>query len=174
MTVYKPRPPVSFELALTKVAAVIGWDEAGRIVDNAPSTVRAWSDQDVAAGIRLDAALKLDTAYKAAGGEGPPPMLQCYLTRLEADVALATSCKIELALKAGKAAKEGGEAIAAVIAAAQPGACEKTIARAELETEEAIAAHTDTLATLRAGRRGNVESGGCVEGDAAARPGEGK
>jgi hypothetical protein len=87
-------------------------------------------------------------------------MPQCYLTCLEAEVAVATACKLELAKKAGKAAIESGQATAAVIAAAQPGACDRTIARAELETEEAIAAHTDTLATLRAGRRGDVESGG--------------
>lgn len=166
----KLRPPLSFELALTKIAGVIGWDASARIADTATSTVRAWSDQDVAAGVRLDAALKLDAAYLAAGGEAPAPMLQCYITRLEAETAEATACKIELARCAGEAAREGGEAVAAVIAAAQPGACDRTIARAELETEEAIRAHTKTLATLRAGRGGDVKRGGGSEGAAAAPP----
>ena len=155
----KLRAPLTFELALTKIAAVIGWARAAEIVGQSERTVRGWSEPDTSAGITLKAALQLDIAYVAAGGEGPPPMLQCYQTRIETDTAIATADKIALARQAATAAKEGGEAIAAVIMAAQPGASDQEVARAELEVEESIAAQTAALATLRAGRRPGAGAG---------------
>lgn len=169
----KGRDPLTFELALTKVASKIGWEQCAEIVGQKDRTVRNWSDPDTSAKISLDAALRLDVAFRVAGGEGPPPMFECYAARLEADTATACADLSALNAKIAKAAKEGGEAIAAAIAAAQPGATDSVRARAELELEESRSAITDTLATLRAGRRGDVQSGGGLEGTAATRPGEG-
>ena len=143
----KLRPALSFELALAKIAGLIGWDKASDIVGQRERTVRNWSDPDTQAGVRLDAALKLDIAYRAAGGEGAP-MFQCYALRLEADCAEAMACKDALAASAGEAAREAGEATAALIAASRPGATEADRQIAIRETEEAIGAFTASLAKL--------------------------
>ncbi|TMJ19005.1 MAG: hypothetical protein E6G92_04115 [Alphaproteobacteria bacterium] len=170
----KRRAPLTFELALTKIAGVIGWQVAAEIVGQSERAVRNWSDPDAAAGIRLDAALKLDVAYRSAGGDGFP-LLQCYSLRLEADTAEACADLALLNHKIAKAAREGGEAIAAVIAAAQPGATDSALAIAEAELEESIAASTDTLATLRAGRTGKVQTETAQSGDMPrSAPGRGK
>jgi hypothetical protein len=169
----KRRRPLTFERALWKVAAQIGWEEAAEIVGVADRTIRNWSDPDTTASVTLDAALKLDLAFRLAGGDGAP-MLQCYSTRLEADLVEASADLKALTFKIAKAAKEGGEAIAAAAVAALPGASDNELARAELELEESIAASVDTLAALRAGRRGDVQTGTGLKGTAGPRPGEGE
>ena len=173
----KRRAALTFEHALTQIAAEIGWDRVAELAGQAERTVRSWSDPDTgpAAGgaISLDLALGLDVAYRAAGGAGAP-MLQCLATRIELDTADACQDLALLNHKIAKAAREGGQAIAAAITAAQPGAPDSAIAIAEAEIEESIAAHTDTLVTLRAGRRVGVEKGGGQEGTlAATTPGRG-
>jgi hypothetical protein len=151
----KARDPLSFELALTRVAGRVGWDVVASIAAHSERTIRNWSDPDTgpaaAAAISLDLALKLDVAYRANGGEGAP-MLQCYSTRLETETAAALADVAAIAHSAAIAAKESGEAIAAAIAAAQVGASPAQLAAAELELEQVICAFTDTLARIRAGR----------------------
>lgn len=154
----KLRAPLTFELALTKIAGLIGWDRAAAIVGAAERTVRNWSDPDTSSAVTLDAALQLDVEFRRAGGDGAP-MLQCYATRLRVDTVAACPSSAAIARAAATAAKEAGEAIAAVIAAAQPGATPAETARAELELEESISAQTNTLATIRARRTGDVHPG---------------
>lgn len=155
--VTKVRPALSFELALWTVAGKIGWPRVVEITGKADSTVRNWSDPDTSAAISLDDALKLDVAYRAAGGEGAP-FGECYNLRLDADTAEATADSQALCRAAGELARKNGEAIEAAIAAAVPGASDKVIARAELEAEEAGHAVTRMLATLRARRNGQDQS----------------
>lgn len=155
----KRRAPLTFENALTRVAGLIGWDKAAAIVGQAERTVRNWSDDDTTAGIRLDAALKLDVAYATAGGDGAP-FLQCYALRLEMEAAAACADSRELAKKTAAAAKEAGEAVAALIMASQPGAAPADRIIAKRETEEAITALTNTLPNLGAGPRDSVSSPG--------------
>ncbi len=155
----KQRPPLTFENALTTVASLLGWPEVARICGQSERCVRNWSDQDTSAGIKLDAALELDRAYEEAGGDGAPFLL-CYSIRLEADLLAARPGRKALSEATALAAKEGGEAIAAAIAAARPGASMTDVALAERELEESISAQTNALAALRAGRRGNVSSPG--------------
>ena len=147
----KRRSPLTFERALTKIAAQIGWEKAAEIVGQSVRTVRNWSDGDTGAGVRPDAALKLDVAYRAAGGDGAP-LLQCYATRVETDLRVACADSVALAKLIAVAAKEGGEAIQFAVLAASPGASEADRVRAVQEIEESIAAQTNTLTTLRAGR----------------------
>lgn len=155
----KRRAPLTFELALTKIAALIGWDNAAAIVGQAERTVRNWSDPDTSARITLDSALALDVAYAAAGGEGSP-MHECFTARLKAERAEACAGAEALARSAAETAKESGEANAALFAAIRPGATDTDLLLAERELEESISASTNTLATLRAGRRGDVSSPG--------------
>lgn len=144
----KRRAPLSFELALTKVAGLIGWERAAAIVGQSERCVRNWSDPDAAAGIRMDAAEKLDIAYQEAGGNGAP-FLECYALRLKAALADAFGSAEAIASAAAAAAKEGGEAISAAINAARPEASDFDYANAERELEEAINAKTVALRAIR-------------------------
>ncbi len=155
----KRRPPCSFENALTKIAGIIGWPRAAQIVGQAERTVRNWSDPDTGAGINLDAALALDVAYQAAGGDGTP-ILQCYVTRLQADTRDALFSSDAIAHAAARTAKEGGEAVAAAIAAARPGATAADFVVAEREIEESIVAQTDTLAAIRRAKTAKLQPSG--------------
>ncbi|MDP8995108.1 MAG: hypothetical protein M3N07_09045, partial [Pseudomonadota bacterium] len=100
----KRRAPLTFERALTSVAALIGWPRCAEIVGKHENTVRNWSDPDTSAGITLEAALSLDVEYRKAGGDGAP-MLQCYATRLEADTLAACADTVEIARCVALAAK---------------------------------------------------------------------
>jgi hypothetical protein len=173
----KRRGPLTFELALTRVAGEIGWSRVAEIAQQSDRTVRNWSEPDTGPAaeraISLDVALRLDSAFQAAGADGAP-FLQCYALRLEADIKAACADSRELGLMTGRLAHESGEAIQAAITAALPGASENEKARAELELEQASRALTDTLATLRAGRRGEVQTAGPeVAAPACPSPGRG-
>lgn len=145
----KLRPPLTFENALTKVAAVLGWPKTAEIVGQAERTVRNWSEPDTTARISLDAAKRLDVAYQAAGGDGAP-FLQCYATQVSAELLAVHADRHDLVAGAARASKESGEAIAATLAAAHPAATAADIAIAEREIEEAIEAKTSILARVRA------------------------
>ncbi len=155
----KVRPPLSFESALAKVAGQIGWDTIARMFGKSERTVRAWSETEIPASVSMDKALALDAAFAAAGGDGAP-FLSVYALRLQADTIAAQASSEELARKTVAAIKEGGEAHAALVAATRPGATPADRAIAEKEVVEAVDALTNTLATLRAGRRNDVHHGG--------------
>ncbi|HXH52561.1 MAG TPA: hypothetical protein VNH53_03905 [Sphingomicrobium sp.] len=159
----KRRAPLTFENALTRVASEVGWSEVARICRHKERTVRNWSEPDTTAEISLEAALELDLAWRAAGKEGAP-FLTCYQTRLDAEATAADPSRDALIGTAAKAAKEGGEAVAAVLATARPGASSADDAIAERELEESIEAQTAALAAIRARRR-------CAAGDDLATRG---
>lgn len=160
----KRRDPLTFENALSKVAGHIGWFEVARIVGQAERTVRNWSDPDTTASISLEAALKLDVAYHAAGGEGTP-FLFCYATRLDAESLAACPGREELLLAAAKSAKESGEAISATLSAASPMAKLADFSIAERELEDSIGALTSALAAVRARRKAVEERGLDIRGE---------
>ncbi|WP_156680048.1 hypothetical protein [Sphingomonas profundi] len=146
----KLRAPLSFDLAITRIAGLLGWDGAASVVGQAERTVRNWSDPDTTARIPLEDALRLDAAYRAAGGQAAP-LLECYQLRLDIATAAARGDQAELLAATAMVAKESGEAIAAIIRASQPGATADERARARLEGEEAVGAITNTLSMLREG-----------------------
>lgn len=78
----KLRPPASFELALTRIAGYLGWEECARIVDRSERCVRNWSDPDIAEFPTIAQAFALDAAYCAAGG-GPASFHRTYALRLD-------------------------------------------------------------------------------------------
>lgn len=155
----KLRPALTFEAAIAKVAGIIGWANVAKICGRSERTVRSWSEVEIPGSVSMDAALALDTAYAAAGADGAP-FLSCYALRLQADTIAAQASSEELARKTVAAIKEGGEAHAALVAATRPGATDADRAIAEKEVVEAVDALTNTLATLRAGRRNDVSNGG--------------
>lgn len=144
----KRREPITFHRALTVVAAHIGWDRAAAICGVTERAVRNWSDPDTDSEIRLIDARRLDQAFMEHGG-GEPPFLQVYKLQLELAALSASERSKCLSNAASVAAKEGGEAVAALIRAAQPDAGAADRRAAEREAEEAIAALSEGLAILR-------------------------
>lgn len=151
----KRRAPLSYELALTKVASLLGWPACALTLGQSERTVRNWSDPDASAGIRMDAAETLDLAYQEAGGVGAP-FLECYATRLKTGLADGLGSAEAIAAAAAAAAKEGGEAVAAAIIAARPDASDQDFVIAEKELEEAISAKNAALAAIRQRRRAEM------------------
>lgn len=153
----KTRPPLSFELALTRVAGLIGWTAVAEILVVEERTARNWSDPDTrpTAGqsIGLDQGVALDVAYRAAGGDGAP-MQQCFALQVETGLADACPGSVGLSRSIARAAREFGEAFHALVFAAAPGASDGSHELARRETEEAIDALTCTLPNLRGSRRG--------------------
>lgn len=154
----KVRAPLTFELAILRIVGLIGWDGAAGVTGKSESLMRKVSDQEHPTQLTYEDALKLDVAYRAAGGAGAP-LHDCYALRLRAETAIATADSIELARKAGRAAKEAGEALGALIQASQPGATDADRAIAARETEECIAALAATLPHTAAGAGTGVSLG---------------
>ena len=147
----KRRAPLTFSLALTRIAGLLGWDEVAAIAGVAPRTARNWTDPDTdpspSTALTLGTAVALDTAWRAAGGDGSP--LLCAFA-LKVETALGDGCgdQVRLAKSAARAAHEGGEAIQALVLASIPGAGFGAREHARRETEEAIAALTASLNDL--------------------------
>ncbi|HEX8585034.1 MAG TPA: hypothetical protein VF680_11555 [Allosphingosinicella sp.] len=152
----KLRPPVSAENALTRIAGAIEWEGVACIAGLGVRAVRNWSDPDTepmaGKAISLELALRLDLAYRQAGGQGAP-MLHFMATRLELDCLAAAPDAAALAHATAIAVKESGEAHAAAIVASQPNAAHADLIFAERQLEEASAATNTTLHLVRA-RRG--------------------
>lgn len=159
----KVRAPLSFSQAVTRVAGMIGWDEAARVTRRAMRTVRHWSESDRHGTPTLDQAFALDRAYLAAGGHGAP-ILECYARRLDVVLAQSVACKIALADDIALTARETADAISCSIHVTQPGASPTAIHRAIAETEEANGACTRLLGRLKSFLPGNG-AGQDVSGD---------
>lgn len=153
----KRRRPLTFENALTTVAALIGWDEVARICGTQERACRNWSDPDTRQEIRIGAAQKLDVAFHAAGGKGTP-FLTCFSANVEAAQLAAVPGREALLASAGRVAREAGEAVSAAVTAALPGASAADFYLGEREIEEGIAALTNMLAALRA-RQAHADAG---------------
>lgn len=149
----KRREPLTYQLTLTEVASLIGWDRAAAICGVVERTARYWSDPDCETEIRLIDAERLDRAYMEHGGDHAP-FHRLHALRL--DIAAREPADRDLTLVAGKAAKETGEAVAALIdAATRPD--RHTVRRARKEAHEAIESLTDGLAMLDRAEQGEQE-----------------
>ena len=58
----KPRPPLTFERALTRIAELIGWDGCASVLGKSESYVRKLSDPDIERSISIQYARRLDAA----------------------------------------------------------------------------------------------------------------
>jgi hypothetical protein len=151
--VTKVREPLTYQLTLTKVAALIGWDNCGAICGVSERSVRNWSDHDCQTEIRMIDGERLDKAYLAAGGTYAPFH---HLLELRLEIAVRDASARELTSVAASAAKESGEALSALIGAAQNVGCRDTRRNARREVEEAIASLTDGLAALDRAEQGET------------------
>lgn len=148
----KRREPLTYESTLATVAALIGWDNCAAICGvRSARAIRNWSEPDTQASIRMIDAERLDRAFLASGGDHAP-FHQLFALRLElADQKVAGG---DLVLVAAEAARESGEAVAALLAAASSN-CPTARRHAREEGEEAVAALTKGLAALDAQERGS-------------------
>lgn len=145
----KLRAPLSFSLAVTTVAGLIGWQEAARITGRAVRTVRHWSESDRHGVPTLDQAIALDSAFIAKGG-GFAPILESYARQLDVAMVDVVGCRVGLAEDIAMASRETGDAIGHCIQALQPGATPAQIQRAIVETEEADALFPRLIGRLKA------------------------
>ena len=135
----KLRTPHSWANAATRIAGLLGYAEAGRVVDRAERTVYEWANPETPTRPTLDQMLALDAAYIAAGGEGAP-FLDAHAHQLDLHVAAATADGRALIGEAGEAALECGEAIAAALAVSAGNASPIAVHRALAQASEAGAA----------------------------------
>lgn len=150
----KPRDPVSFSMAVTTVAGLIGWEEAARVTGRKVRTVRHWSESDNGGTPTLQQATALDRAYIAAGG-GYAPISESFARQMEVVMADQDACRIALANDVALFSRETGDALSHCIEAMQPGASPAVIYRAIAETEEADAVVPRLLGRLKALLPGN-------------------
>jgi hypothetical protein len=132
----KLRAPLTFAQGVTRIAGLLGWDEAARIVGRRERAVRLWSEPDKSCGCTLDQARNLDAAYRAAGGEGAP-LLEAYAFQLEVQAAAEDSSRRELADGIQEVTRESSEAIASSVAILDPAATPAEIHRALAHADEA-------------------------------------
>jgi hypothetical protein len=141
---------MSFEQAMNRIAGVLGWDGMARELGLTESAVRKRGDPDSPGSLTFEEALRLDTAYGVAGGDGYP-LHQTYALRLQLSADDARSSAVELVRAAGRAARETGEAVEALLAASEPGADAFTRQTATREGQEAIEALTSAVSKVGAG-----------------------
>lgn len=137
------REPLTYENTLLAVARMLGWDTVAGICGVSSRSARYWAEPDCQKQIRMIDAERLDRAFIEAGGDHRPFH---RLMTLRLDIA-AASPLADLATLAAIAAKEAGEAISALIIAAQtddPAA----IRAARKEAEEAINALQSSVAAI--------------------------
>lgn len=135
----KLRAPASIDAALARIAGQLpdGWAAMAAVARRAPRTVRNWGDPDTPEQIPLDAAIALDLAYQAAGGIGAP-LYETYTMQLELPASERFASRHQLARLAAEYIRESGEAGAALVNAAQPGADHLEFRAAEREVLEAL------------------------------------
>ncbi|MCZ4341543.1 hypothetical protein O4H52_08020 [Sphingomonadaceae bacterium G21617-S1] len=144
----KARAPLSIEQAIQRVVGELGDDGVEAATGHKPPVIRNMSDPDHPREISLKDAIALDVAFRNAGGVGLP-FHQCFSHQLKIEAAATAADARALARQAAIAAKESGDANAALMLAMAPGATEADRAIARREVAESIAAGQDTLALLQ-------------------------
>ena len=119
----KTRAPLSIEQALQRIAGQCsgGVEQMAEAVDRQPCTIRNWMDPDRVEQTSIEAAIQLDLLFRAEGGEGCP-LFEAYGAQLDVAEAQKFMMSSRLQDYAVGVIKEGGEAHAAIVAAARPGA----------------------------------------------------
>lgn len=137
----KRRAPLSMDTALARIAGQVpgGWATMAAEVDRSERHVRKWGDESAREEINFTQARKLDLLYRRHGGHGFP-IFDAYGQLLELDIADRFFDQFEVLRRATRLVKEAGEAEAAVLRVALPGATAAHRAEALRELLEAIEA----------------------------------
>lgn len=140
----KLRAPLSFEDGIDRIVGLLGRSAAAAAINAAERTLAAYSDPDDPRQIKIGDALRLDAAYQRAGGEGAP-LYEAYALQLEVSAAATAAGTVELTRRASIAARESGQAVAALLATTLPGATAADRALAVREVREGMDALRNTL-----------------------------
>lgn len=132
------RKPATFEKALADIAARLGWDGCADVLGKSESHLRKLGTPDTDRELSIRDAVRLDGAFRRAGGEGAP-LLECYAFKLEIDLPAPAATSGTVLQFAQAIAKETGEAVASVIAFAGALDDPKAQQAALGEIQEAIA-----------------------------------
>lgn len=139
----KLRSPLTPYRALTRIVDLIGWDGCATVCEKSEWTMRKYADPDTEREISLRDAIRLDTAFQRAGGEGAP-LFEAYAARLEIERHSIENpdCLIGLTREA---ARESGEAIDAVLSLTTGGNKHAALK----EAEEALVSFNKVVMTLK-------------------------
>ncbi|MGA9659014.1 MAG: hypothetical protein WBQ60_07950 [Asticcacaulis sp.] len=141
----KARAPLSPYRALIRIADLIGWDGCATVANKSEATVRSYSDPDTEREITLQAAMRLDLAFRRAGGDGSP-LFEAYASRLDIELD-GNLVEAEHILNASReAARESGEAIDAALHVGLGGGSRREAMR---EVSEAIGAFQSIMTKLK-------------------------
>lgn len=135
----KLRAPLTQHAALDRVAGQLrgGYAELAQHLDKAEGHVRAWGDPDRREEIPFGCAVRADLIYRAAGGDGAP-FFETFAYQLDHAGIDRFFDEIALGRLVGESIRESGEAHAAAIALAQPGADQSQRPAVRREVLEAI------------------------------------
>jgi len=142
------RQPATFERALSKIASLLGWDGCAAVLEKSESYVRKLGAPDTEREISLRDALRLDAAWRRAGGDGAP-LFECYALQLDMDSGGAMACANRMIAAAALVSKESGEAVAAALALASNMDDAKVQRKAAREIEEAISHLTHLMKNVK-------------------------
>ncbi len=146
----KLRPPVSIENTLYRVLGELGIEVAATVTGREQGYLRGLSDQDRREQLTVRDMIALDLACHEAGDPTFPFYETVGLLLKEAGAERFADAAA-IGRHAQVTARESGEALAAIMAAAiAAGSDPKAIDHALRETEEAYGAFGDVIATLRA------------------------
>lgn len=143
----KPRQPLTQYRALETVADLLGWETCAEIVEMSVSMTRKLGDPDTGRELKYRDAIRLDAAFRQAGGTCSP-FLDCHAARLGIDTTAPGLDAVCLMIASGIVAKESGEAMNAVMQAASSGDPAARLA-AIREGEEAMQAWAALLHNLQ-------------------------
>lgn len=145
----KLRAPLSTDAAIVRIAGQLpgGFEELGRVLGMSAGHLRNCSDPDKREEISFPKAIEADLAYRAAGGQGSP-LFETFAHQLDEAGALRFAGQHALARHVEVVAREAGEAVASLIAASRPDACNRTFENARHEGREALASLQKALLLL--------------------------
>lgn len=142
------REPLTYENTLLTVAKALGWDTVAGICGVSSRSARYWAEPECQKQIRMIDAERLDRAFVEGGGDHRP-FHRLMTMRLDIADMVAKAAPVDLSSITAIAAKEAGEAISALIIAAQSGS-PAAIRDAKREAEEAVHALQASLAAIDA------------------------
>jgi hypothetical protein len=147
--VTKPRPPLSIDGALGRIAGQLpgDWNRMAEVVGRSASQVRRWGDHDAPDQIPLPAAIALDIAYQRAGG-ADRPLFETYKLQLDVAREEAFADEIELLQRLRTLIRESAEAQEKLVLASLPSASTKDRRAAIKELEDVQREVTCAIAQL--------------------------
>lgn len=134
-----PRAPLTFAGAMTKVAGLIGWPACCAITGRKERTLRYWSEDSCDTAPTMLQALKLDAAYRGAGGDDSP-FLDALAFQLDITVERQDACTRALIADIATVAQEWGDTVAAALTLTSSNASPLDAHRAFAEAQQAARA----------------------------------